>query len=71
MKKVIMYFSTVHILLFTASPVHAYLDPGSSSMVLQMLLGAVAGVVVFFKFFWRKFLALFRFGRKENDGAEQ
>jgi hypothetical protein len=29
-----------------ASPAEAYVDPGSGSMLLQLLLGGVAGVVV-------------------------
>ncbi len=32
----------------------AYLDPGTGSMVLQLLLGGVAGVVVVVKLYWEK-----------------
>lgn len=34
--------------------VYAYLDPGSGSMLLQLLLGGVAGVVVVFKLYWER-----------------
>jgi hypothetical protein len=34
----------------------AYLDPGSGSLLLQLLAGGVAGVAVAGKFYWRRFL---------------
>ena len=40
-------------------PVHAYLDPGSGSMLLQLVLGGFAGLVVIAKLYWRRLLALF------------
>jgi len=39
-----------------ASPAHAYLDPGSGSMLLQLLLGGVAGAVVVLKLYWQRLL---------------
>ena len=39
---------------------HAYLDPGSGSMMLQMLLAGVAGVALAIKMFWRRILSYFR-----------
>lgn len=38
---------------------HAYLDGGSGSMLLQLLLGGVAGLAVAAKLYWYKFLSLF------------
>ncbi|WP_342348289.1 hypothetical protein [uncultured Nitrospira sp.] len=38
----------------------AYLDPGTGSMVLQLLLGGIAGAVVILKLYWRRFVGLFR-----------
>lgn len=34
------------------SPAYAYLDPGTGAMVLQALLGGIAGALVFGKVFW-------------------
>lgn len=39
---------------------HAYLDPGTGSIILQMLLGGVAGVMVVAKLYWHQFTSLFR-----------
>ena len=41
------------------TPVHAYLDPGSGSMILQLLLAGFAGVAVAIKVFWRRIIAFF------------
>lgn len=50
------------------TPAHAYLDPGSGSMLLQLILGGVAGVAVAVKLYWRKALGLFGVRSKdEND----
>ena len=32
-----------------AAPAHAYLDPASGSMILQVLLAALAGAMLFFR----------------------
>jgi hypothetical protein len=40
-------------------PALAYLDPGSGSMLLQVLLGGVAGVAVIAKLYWGRLLSLF------------
>ena len=45
----------------------AYIDPGAGSMLLQLLLGGVAGLFVFFRLFKQKILKLFGFG-KDDEG---
>jgi hypothetical protein len=45
----------------------AYLDPGSGSLLLQMLAGGVAAVAVAGKFYWRRFLSAIGI-RKRDDG---
>lgn len=43
------------LLIATAAPAHAYIDPGTGSIVLQALIGAAAaGMVV-----WRGYVARF------------
>ncbi len=41
------------------APAHAYLDPGTGSMLLQLLLGGVAGVLVVGKLYWHRVQAFF------------
>ena len=40
--------------------VDAYLDPGSGSMLVQLLLGGVAGAAVIMKLGWERFRDMFR-----------
>ena len=40
-----------------APEAHAYLDPGTGSMLLQALLGGVAAVGVIAKLYWRRVTA--------------
>lgn len=47
-------------LLALESPVHAYLDPGSGSMLLQVLLGGFAAVGVAIRLYWQRGTARFR-----------
>ena len=48
-------------------PAHAYLDPGTGSIILQLLLGGVAGIAFVMKFYWSQFTTLFRGNRKKQD----
>ncbi len=51
----LVFFSAMGI----APPAHAYLDPGTGSMLLQLLLGGVAGVLVVGKLYWHRVKAFF------------
>ena len=59
MKKVslllVLYFIWV-----SETQVDAYLDPGSGSMLVQLLLGGVAGAAVVMKLGWERFKDMFR-----------
>ena len=59
MKLTITCAVVVLLVLAFERPAEAYLDPGSGSMFLQVLLGGVAGVAVIAKLYWRRLLALF------------
>jgi hypothetical protein len=37
-----------------------YIDPGSGSMILQMLLGGLAAAAVFLRLFWHRVLVALR-----------
>lgn len=49
--------------LFT-QPAWAYLDPGTGSMLLQVILGGIAAVGVALKLFWHKIRVALGFGKK-------
>jgi hypothetical protein len=46
--------------------VFAYLDPGSSSMIVQMFLGGLAAAGVALKLYWRRFLKFLHI-RKDDE----
>ncbi len=48
----------------------AYLDPGSGSMILQILAGGVAAVAVTAKLYWNRFLKFLRIKKDDEDVAE-
>jgi hypothetical protein len=51
-------------------PAHAYLDPASGSVILQVIVAAVAAVLITLKAFWHKIRGLFG-GRKAEEAVEK
>ncbi len=48
---------------------YAYLDPGTGSMVLQLLLGGIAGALVVGKLYWHRFKSMF--GRSASNPSTE
>jgi hypothetical protein len=42
------------IALLTAAPAYAYVDPGTGSMLVQLVTGGVAGALVLARLYWRR-----------------
>ena len=51
--------------MFASLQTLAYLDPASGSLLLQLILGGVAGAALVLKLFWHRILSLF--GKKPKD----
>lgn len=49
--------ATVAGVCFLASPAEAYIDPGSGSYAIQVLIGLVVGAGVGLKMYWRRIMA--------------
>lgn len=49
------------------SSAHAYLDPGTGSILLQLLLGGVAGIAVAVRIYWHKLLSLVGASRQTQE----
>jgi hypothetical protein len=45
----------------------AYLDPGSGSMILQMLAGGVAAFAVTGKLYWKRIKGVLRIGKRDDE----
>jgi hypothetical protein len=54
----------------STSPAHAYLDPGTGSIILQILLGGIAGIAVTVKLYWHKLLSLSGLGRQAQESNQ-
>jgi hypothetical protein len=50
--------------------VFAYLDPGSGSMLVQLLVGGVAAAGVTARLYWRRITRVFRRERPELHAPE-
>ena len=54
-------------LFLTISSAHAYLDPGTGSIILQGIIGALAAGAVFAKIYWYKLLTLLGIKKKADS----
>lgn len=68
------YLQWIALLLAAAvtEPALAYLDPGTGSMLLQVILGGIAAVGVALKLFWHKIRAAVGLSKKpapEDEAA--
>lgn len=56
-------FLAAMLLIGSAGTSHAYLDPGTGSILLQSLIAGVVGGMVVIKMYWRKVKTFFSGGR--------
>ena len=61
---------TFALALSGAEPAFAYLDPGTGSMLLQVILGGIAAVGVALKLFWHKIRVALGFSKKPTAEDE-
>ena len=55
----------------TCGPAFAYIDPGTGSMILQGLIGAVAGGLVVAKIYWSKIVGLVSGRARSHSGSDR
>ena len=58
-------------LFLTVSSAHAYLDPGTGSVIIQGLIAALAVGAVFIKIYWYKLLTLLGIKKKSDIDNEK
>ena len=63
----------LHLLLFPP-PTYAYIDPGTGSYIVQVLIAGLLGVLISLRFYWARIKAFFKgcppFGRKDPSQHE-
>jgi hypothetical protein len=52
-------------------PAYAYVDPGTGGLIVQLLLGGVAGAAVIAKLYWEKLTGLFKRKPPRAPDSEQ
>lgn len=61
----------ISLLCITAStPVYGYIDPGTGSLIIQSVIGAIAAVGITLKLYWHK-LKVYFFSRTNNTDDEE
>jgi hypothetical protein len=58
-------------LLLLPSVAHAYLDPGTGSYVLQLLIGGLLGGLFAVGMFWRRVVAFFKRGFRRGSSDDR
>ncbi len=53
-----------------SSPAYGYIDPGTGSLIIQGVIGAIAAIGVTLKLYWHR-LKLFFYGRKEKVEGDE
>ena len=64
--------STVALFISTHGKTNAaYLDPGSGSFILQLLLAALVGGAFIIKTYWKKIIGFFRKDSSREKGGDE
>ncbi len=68
-----IYILAIAFLFIGPRDVHAYLDPGSGSLLIQLVIGIFLGGAYFIKVFWHKILKLVLslFGKNNDEKKKQ
>lgn len=53
-------FIVLSLALCFPQPVHAYIDPGTGSFIIQMLMAGALGLFFTLKVFWKKIITYFK-----------
>ena len=49
----------ISVSIAASTPAHAYIDPGTGSLIIQSVIGAIAAIGVTMKLYWHKLKLLF------------
>lgn len=70
MTNAILFFLLLLFAIGIDRPAYAYLDPGTGSMMLQLILGGVAGALVVANLYWQRIKAFFG-GKSIHDQSNE
>mgnify|MGYP001225033226 FL=1 len=55
------------IIIFSSTHAYAYIDPGTGSIILQAIIGAIAATSLTIKIYWQKIKVFFKKKKKHKD----
>ena len=58
-------------LIVLPSKASAYLDPGTGSLLVQVIIAAFATILITIKMFWGKIKNYFHFSRHDDDKRQE
>ena len=66
------FFFLIFFVLFV-EPAYSYLEPGAGSILAQLIMGGMAGVLMVFKLYWSKVKSFFikKNSNPESDDASR
>jgi DUF1365 family protein len=59
------------LLLSAALPAYGYIDPGTGSLIIQSIIGAIAAIGVTLKIYWHKLKVFFSKGSEKNSSDKK
>ena len=66
-----MVLALLFLLLALPGQAHAYVDPSAGSLLLQLILGGLAGLMVALRLSWKRLTGLFGRGRTRGPAEER
>ncbi len=68
--RLVTYVAAVFLFWTIAAPsAHAYIDPGSTNFIIQILIGALAGAGLAIATFWRRIKLFFTRNKDKDEEA--
>ncbi len=62
-----LIFSTLLVTVAVCAPAHAYIDPGSGSVIMSAIIGFIVAVSLAVKTYWYKIKSLFGAGQTKTS----
>lgn len=59
------------VLMVKLRALYAYLDPGSGSLIVQVLIAIIVGILATFRLWKARFLSLFGIGNQDEDDENE
>jgi hypothetical protein len=71
MKSTLYAAACVVVLVITPTPAFAYLDPGTGSVIIQGILGAIVGGIFVVRLYWRRLLTFLGIRKQDPEEGDE